>query len=89
MVPRSALRGGIPPSNGGRSQRHQVRDSALYFHGSPAEHLPSRPANILLTNKNVPVLVDYGFAEKNDPEDETSFHSSLAYGTPEVEASFS
>jgi serine/threonine protein kinase len=43
-----------------------------------------RPANILLSHKNIPVLVDFGFAELKDPEDDTSFHSNLTYGTPEV-----
>lgn len=32
----------------------------------------------------MPVLVDFGFAEKYDMEDETSFRSNLTYGTPEV-----
>ncbi|KAF6755803.1 kinase-like domain-containing protein [Ephemerocybe angulata] len=33
--------------------------------------------------KTVPVLVDFGFAEAKDTEDDTSFHSNLTYGTPE------
>jgi hypothetical protein len=32
----------------------------------------------------VPVLVDFGFAEKYDLEDEKAFSSNLTYGTPEV-----
>jgi serine/threonine-protein kinase GIN4 len=32
----------------------------------------------------VPVLVDFGFAEKYDLEDESAFRSNLTYGTPEV-----
>lgn len=32
----------------------------------------------------MPVLVDFGFAEKYDLEDETAFRSNLTYGTPEV-----
>lgn len=43
-----------------------------------------RPANILLSHKNVPVLVDFGFAEKYDVGSATAFHSNLSYGTPEV-----
>ena len=47
---------------------------------------PSRPANILLTagHSPVPVLVDFGFAEKYDPRSSKAFLSNLAYGTPEV-----
>jgi len=32
----------------------------------------------------VPVLVDFGFAEKCDLEDGNAFRSNLTYGTPEV-----
>lgn len=32
----------------------------------------------------MPVLVDFGFAEKYDLEDEKAFCSNLTYGTPEV-----
>ena len=47
-----------------------------------------RPANILISHKNIPVLVDFGFAEKYDMSSDTAFHSNLSYGTPEVRFSF-
>ena len=53
----------------------------------PCRHLrPSlhRPANILLSGENVPVLVDFGFAERYDVSASDAFHSNLSYGTPEV-----
>jgi serine/threonine-protein kinase GIN4 len=45
-----------------------------------------RPANILLSDRQVPVLVDFGFAEKYDLDKDTAeaFRSNLTYGTPEV-----
>jgi serine/threonine protein kinase len=43
-----------------------------------------RPANILLSERQVPVLVDFGFAEKYDLENNKGFLSNLTYGTPEV-----
>lgn len=43
-----------------------------------------RPANILLSELQVPVLVDFGFAEKYDLDDKNAFRSNLTYGTPEV-----
>ncbi len=46
--------------------------------------LPIRPANILVSDKNIPVLVDFGFAERYDLSSDTAFHSKVAYGTPEA-----
>jgi serine/threonine protein kinase len=43
-----------------------------------------RPANVLLSERQVPVLVDFGFAEKYDLENNNAFLSNLTYGTPEV-----
>jgi serine/threonine-protein kinase GIN4 len=42
-----------------------------------------RPANILISHKSVPVLVDFGFAERYDPDSSKAFLSNLSYGTPE------
>ena len=48
-----------------------------------------RPANILLSTKGIPVLVDFGFAERYDTKSKRAFLSNLAYGTPEVSPEFS
>ena len=50
------------------------------IHGSDYH---DRPANILLSTDNVPVLVDFGFAERYELASKEAFHSNLSYGTPE------
>ncbi|KAK2465369.1 hypothetical protein APHAL10511_002723 [Amanita phalloides] len=54
-----------------------------FLHKRGVVHNDIKPANILLSEKNVPVLVDFGFAEKYDLRSTTAFHSNLSYGTPE------
>ncbi|EPQ51083.1 hypothetical protein GLOTRDRAFT_133405 [Gloeophyllum trabeum ATCC 11539] len=54
-----------------------------FLHKRGVVHNDIKPANILLSKQNVPVLVDFGFAERYDVESPTAFHSNLAYGTPE------
>ncbi|KAF8879082.1 kinase-like domain-containing protein [Gymnopilus junonius] len=54
-----------------------------FLHKRGVVHNDIKPANILLSHKNIPVLVDFGFAEKYDMESDTAFHSNLSYGTPE------
>ncbi|KIY46686.1 kinase-like protein, partial [Fistulina hepatica ATCC 64428] len=54
-----------------------------YLHKRGIVHNDIKPANILLSGKGVPVLVDFGFAEKYDIKSPTAFHSNLSYGTPE------
>ncbi|TFK40865.1 hypothetical protein BDQ12DRAFT_648195 [Crucibulum laeve] len=54
-----------------------------FLHKRGVVHNDIKPANILLSNKNIPVLVDFGFAEKYDLDSDTAFHSNLSYGTPE------
>ncbi|KAF8887180.1 hypothetical protein BD779DRAFT_1528545 [Infundibulicybe gibba] len=54
-----------------------------FLHKRGVVHNDIKPANILLSAESVPVLVDFGFAEKYDIESSTAFHSNLSYGTPE------
>ncbi|KAI6098294.1 hypothetical protein EDD16DRAFT_1527318, partial [Pisolithus croceorrhizus] len=54
-----------------------------FLHTRGVVHNDIKPANILLSQANVPVLVDFGFAEKYDVQSPKAFHSNLTYGTPE------
>ncbi|KAF9220880.1 hypothetical protein BS17DRAFT_786121 [Gyrodon lividus] len=54
-----------------------------FLHSRGVVHNDIKPANILLSRANVPVLVDFGFAEKYDLNSPKAFHSNLTYGTPE------
>ncbi|CDO76701.1 hypothetical protein BN946_scf184975.g10 [Trametes cinnabarina] len=54
-----------------------------FLHKRGVVHNDIKPANILLSNENVPVLVDFGFAERYDMDKPDAFHSNLSYGTPE------
>ncbi|KAF9645155.1 kinase-like protein [Thelephora ganbajun] len=54
-----------------------------FLHIRGVVHNDIKPANILLSDKDVPVLVDFGFAEKYDLGSSKAFRSNLAYGTPE------
>ena len=88
MVPLVAVWCRVPAQAWGRAQRHQVSlpPSPRYRCCERTAHL-DRPANILLSNEDVPVLVDFGFAEKYDVNSSDAFHSNLSYGTPEVRLS--
>ncbi|KAI0061549.1 hypothetical protein BV25DRAFT_1916896 [Artomyces pyxidatus] len=54
-----------------------------FLHKRGVVHNDIKPANILLSYEQVPVLVDFGFAEKYDMKASKAFHSNLTYGTPE------
>ncbi|KAK0188110.1 hypothetical protein F5146DRAFT_1062051 [Armillaria mellea] len=54
-----------------------------FLHKRGVVHNDIKPANILISHKNIPVLVDFGFAEKYDINSEKAFHSKVSYGTPE------
>ncbi|KAH8082009.1 hypothetical protein BXZ70DRAFT_631704 [Cristinia sonorae] len=71
------------------SERHakewfrSLLSGIAFIHKRGVVHNDIKPANILLSSENVPVLVDFGFAERYDISDSTAFHSNLSYGTPE------
>ncbi|KAI0357501.1 hypothetical protein OH77DRAFT_1588381 [Trametes cingulata] len=54
-----------------------------FLHKRGVVHNDIKPANILLSDEDVPVLVDFGFAERYDVDATDAFHSNLSYGTPE------
>ncbi|KAI0826825.1 hypothetical protein BC628DRAFT_1410038 [Trametes gibbosa] len=54
-----------------------------FLHKHGVVHNDIKPANILLSNEDVPILVDFGFAERYDLDSSEAFHSNLSYGTPE------
>ena len=58
----------------------------IYFMFSLLKSLDTiyRPANIMLSQSRVPILVDFGFAEKYDTGSANAFHSDLTYRTPGV-----
>ncbi|KAJ7758141.1 hypothetical protein DFH07DRAFT_818885 [Mycena maculata] len=62
---------------------HFLLSGVEFLHKRGVVHNDIKPANILLSTKNIPVLVDFGFAEKYDMKSGTAFHSNLSYGTPE------
>ena len=84
MVPLFALRRRISSQTWRGAQRHQVNLPPHMYCCKHSFNFIVRPANILLSHKNIPVLVDFGFAEKYDMTSDTAFHSNLSYGTPEV-----
>jgi len=55
-----------------------------FLHKRGVVHNDIKPANILVSHKNIPVLVDFGFAERYTLSSAKAFHSNLSYGTPEV-----
>lgn len=54
-----------------------------YLHERGITHNDIKPANVLLSHNDIPVLVDFGFAQKWDVGARGSFLSSISWGTPE------
>ena len=64
----------------------QLASAVGYLHERGITHNDIKPANVLLSHNDVPVLVDFGFAQKWDVGARGTFLSSISWGTPEVSA---
>ncbi|ODN74147.1 hypothetical protein L202_07598 [Cryptococcus amylolentus CBS 6039] len=61
----------------------QLASAVGYLHERGITHNDIKPANVLLSHNDIPVLVDFGFAQKWDIAARGSFLSSISWGTPE------
>lgn len=62
----------------------QLASAVGYLHERGITHNDIKPANVLLSHNDVPVLVDFGFATQWDVNSRGSFLSTISWGTPEV-----
>ncbi|WVQ65424.1 uncharacterized protein L199_003600 [Kwoniella botswanensis] len=61
----------------------QLASAVSYLHERGITHNDIKPANVLLSHNDIPVLVDFGFAQQWDVNARGSFLSSISWGTPE------
>ncbi|KAH9997420.1 hypothetical protein BJV74DRAFT_883424 [Russula compacta] len=71
------------PESKAKEWFHSLLSGVQFLHSRGVVHNDIKPANILLSERQVPVLVDFGFAEKYDLDKGRAFRSNLTYGTPE------
>ncbi|OSX59648.1 hypothetical protein POSPLADRAFT_1075257 [Postia placenta MAD-698-R-SB12] len=71
------------PEHHARQWFRSLLSGVDFIHKRGVVHNDIKPANILLSHENIPVLVDFGFAERYDVNSCKAFHSNLSYGTPE------
>ncbi|EIN12938.1 kinase-like protein [Punctularia strigosozonata HHB-11173 SS5] len=71
------------PESRAKPWMQSLLSGIVYLHKRGVVHNDIKPANILLSETNVPTLVDFGFAEQYNPKSSEAFISSVSYGTPE------
>ncbi|KAK4698616.1 hypothetical protein P7C70_g7657, partial [Phenoliferia sp. Uapishka_3] len=71
------------PESKARSYFRQLISAVDFLHSNGCTHNDLKPANILLSREDNPVLVDFGFAQQYDLGHKDRFLSSLSWGTPE------
>lgn len=73
----------IPPQRAVPYLR-QLVSAVGYLHERGITHNDIKPANVMLNYNDVPVLIDFGFAQQWDIGRGTNFVSDISWGTPEV-----
>lgn len=71
------------PESKARSYFQQLISAVDFLHAHGTTHNDLKPANILLSVEDKPILVDFGFAQQYDVGSKDRFLSSLSWGTPE------
>jgi protein-serine/threonine kinase len=74
------------PANVAVPYLRQLASAVGYLHERGITHNDIKPANVMMSHNDVPVLVDFGFAQRWELGQRGSFLSSISWGTPEVSA---
>lgn len=62
----------------------QLLSAVQHLHSHGIAHNDIKPSNILLSQDDRPVLIDFGFAQQYEEGKPERFLSSLSWGTPGV-----
>lgn len=71
------------PESKARLYFRQLVSAVDYLHANGCTHNDIKPANILISPDDAPVLADFGFARLHDREESDRFLSWTSWGTPE------
>ncbi|KAL8279852.1 hypothetical protein RQP46_007702 [Phenoliferia psychrophenolica] len=71
------------PESKARAYFQQLISAVDFLHSHGTTHNDVKPANILLSADDKPVLCDFGFAQQYDLSSKERFLSNLSWGTPE------
>ncbi|KAM0751501.1 kinase-like protein, partial [Meredithblackwellia eburnea MCA 4105] len=71
------------PESKARTYFAQLISAVDFLHSHGCSHNDIKPANILISDDDRPVLVDFGFAQQYDLKSDNKFRSNLSWGTPE------
>lgn len=65
-----------------RSYFRQLLSAVAHLHAHGITHSDVKPSNILLSEDDRPILIDFGFAQHYEVTKPDAFLSSLSWGTP-------